>query len=123
MSKSSIPFLFSYRSTLFGNGFIARVEAKNGRALCASEIDGFWMYGLNPGGMAARGDDPVSAHAAFRRTFSNVLVDIAKEAGTFEQFRDAVHAFFDETNEGYEQEWTASEARPRSISISIRDPS
>ena len=100
-----IPLLFTYRDTLFGNGFVVEVQAKNGRALCVREPEGFWMYGVNPGGMAGTGEDPDSAHAAFRQAFSNVLVDLALEAPNFGAFRDAVIKFFGETNEGYEPEW------------------
>jgi len=102
---SRIPLLFTYRDTLFGNGFVVEVRARNGRALCAREPDGFWMYGVNPGGMAAVGENPDSAHAAFRRTFSNILVDLAFETPSLEAFRGAVQKFFDETNDGYEPEW------------------
>lgn len=115
---SKLPLLFSYRDTLFGNGFVVHVEAKNGRALCVPESDGYWMYGVNPGGMAANGEDPVSARAAFRKAFSSVLVDIAKEAGGFEQFRAAVEAFFNETNEGYEQDWDAAVLSVRNREVS-----
>ena len=85
---AKLPFLFSYRDTLFGNGFVVHVEAKNGRALSVHEEDGWWMYGVNPGGMAAHGDDPHAAHAAFRKTFSDVWLDIAKDTRSFAEFRD-----------------------------------
>jgi hypothetical protein len=102
---SRVPLLFSYRDTLFGNGFIVEVSAKNGRALCVREADGFWMYGINPGGMAAVGEDPDSAHAAFRKTFSNILIDLVMDSENFEAFRAEVVRFFGETNAGYEPEW------------------
>ena len=99
------PLLFTYRDTLFGNGFLVEVQARNGRALCIREEDEYWIYGVNPGGMAAHGADPEEAHAAFRRTFSHILVDLAQASDSFEAFRDAVRTFFDDTNEGYEAEW------------------
>lgn len=102
---TKLPFLFTYRDTLFGNGFIVEVQATNGRALCVYEPDGCWMYGINPGGLSAVGEDPASAHAAFRRTFSNILVDLALESQSFEAFEQAVRTFFNETNDGYEPEW------------------
>jgi hypothetical protein len=102
---TKLPFLFTYRDTLFGNGFIVEVQATNGRALCVYETDGCWMHGINPGGMSAVGEDPTTAHAAFRRTFSNILVDLAIESQSFEALKGAVSEFFAETNEGYEPEW------------------
>src|SRR5438045_1576115 len=99
---SKIPLLFTYRDTLFGNGFIVEVNARHGRALCVREADAFWMYGINPGGIAAHGSDPDEAHIAFRTTFSNILKDLADEADSFDAFRATVVRFFDETNRGYE---------------------
>jgi hypothetical protein len=102
---SSIPLLFTYRDCLFGNGFVVEVKANFGRALCVHESDGFWMYGVNPGAMAAFGDDPDAAHAAFRQTFSNILKELALEANSFEEFRALVDKFFADTNPGYERDW------------------
>ena len=99
------PLLFTYRATLFGTGFIVDVQAVNGRALCVRETDDYWLYGINPGGMAAHGETPDAAHAAFRKTFSHILVDLAQESVSFEAFQVAVYAFFEATNIGYESEW------------------
>ena len=100
------PLLFTYRDTLFGNGFLVEVQATNGRALCVRESDDeYWVYGINPGGMAAHVEDPDSAHAAFRKTFSHILVDLAQGSDSFDEFQAAVRTFFDDTNEGYEREW------------------
>lgn len=100
-----LPIIFSYRDVLFGNGFVVEVHAVNGRALCVAEGDGVWMYGVHPGAMAARGEDVESAHAAFRQMFSDVLKDLASETSSFEDFRLAVTAFFDDGNDGYAPEW------------------
>lgn len=101
----AIPLLLNFREVLFGNGTVVEVHAVNGRALCVQESDGCWIYGVNPGGMAAVGADPASARREFRRTFSGILRDIATEAGSFDQFADLVRVFFEDTNPGYEQEW------------------
>jgi hypothetical protein len=114
-----LPFLFTYRDTLFGNGFIVEVQATNGRALCVQEADGCWMYGINPGGMSAVGEDPATAHAAFRRTFSNILVDLALESRNFEAFQEAVNEFFNETNDGYEPQWQEAVQTVRNDQIQI----
>lgn len=132
------PLLFTYRDTLFGNGFVVEVQATNGRALCVHESDACWIYGINPGGMAAHGEDPDAAHAAFRKTFSHILVDLALSSDNFDAFQVAVRTFFDETNEGYEVEWrqaisavqrgevslegipTVPANSPRSIAVSMK---
>lgn len=99
------PLLFTFRDTLFGNGFVVEVQASNGRALCVHEDDQYWVYGINPGGVSVCGDDPEAARAAFRQTFSNVLVDLALVSNSIEQFRSSVDQFFNETNDGYVPDW------------------
>ena len=100
-----LPIIFTYRDTLFGPGFVVEVHAVNGHALCVHEDDGFWMYGVNPGGMAAHGEDVDCAHAAFRAMFSDILKDLAAEAQEFEEFRELVESFFNDTNIGFDREW------------------
>lgn len=132
------PLLFTYRDTFFGDGILFEVQATNGRALCVREDDGFWIYGINPGGMAAHGEDPESAHTAFRKAFSHILLDLLRESDSLLLFEEAVQKFFDATNEGYEADWrTATKAvrrgdvtldgvptvpanSPRSIRVSIK---
>ncbi|MEQ1759428.1 MAG: hypothetical protein ABL986_13990 [Vicinamibacterales bacterium] len=100
------PLLFTYRDTLFGNGFVVEVQAVNGRALCVREAeDEYWVYGINPGGMAAHGVDAAGAHGAFRKAFTDILVDLAHESSNFDEFQAAVQTFFDDTNKGYEADW------------------
>jgi hypothetical protein len=113
------PLLFSYRDTLFGNGMLVEVQVVNGRALCVREADDYWVYGINPGGMAAHGVDPDSAHAAFRKTFSHILVDLAVGSENLESFAAAVQKFFDETNEGYEVEWKDAISAVRRGDVSL----
>jgi hypothetical protein len=114
----ALPLMFSFRHTLFGNGYAVEVRVQNGRALCVREDDAVWLYGVNPGGMAAYGNDPDEARASFRETFSRVLFDLANEAGDFADFERKVNAFFGETNEGYEGEWLAAVKRVREQHIS-----
>lgn len=114
-----VPLLFTYRDTVFGNGFVAQVCATNGRLLCISEDDGFWMYGVNPGGMATGSTEPKSALAGFRRMFSNILVDIAAEADDFAAFQKLVTEFFNSSNPGYEAEWQDAVAKVRSEGLTV----
>jgi hypothetical protein len=108
---TAVSLLFSSRTTRLSHAVV-------GRALCVQEADGrWWMYGVNPGGMAAVGDDPDAAHREFRKTFSQVLKDLAAEANTFEDYRRLVTQFFDDTNEGYADEWAAAASRVQSLDV------
>ncbi len=106
------PLLFGFRDLIAGKGFVAGVTLR-GRALLADEGDGFWMYGVNPGGLAAGGKTPGEAQAEFRQGYRSVLFDIAAQAGDFADFRQQAIAFFQETNRPTEREWEEAVAEVR----------
>jgi hypothetical protein len=106
------PLLFGFRDLIAGNGFVAGV-AVNGRALLVDEGDGFWMYGVNPGGLAGGGANHSEAQAEFRQGYRSVLFDIAAEAADFGSFRQQALRFFEETNEPTRQEWEEALAEVR----------
>lgn len=103
------PLLFGFRDLIAGNGFFAGVTVA-GRALLADEGDGFWMYGVNPGGVAAGGATAAEAQAEFRRMYTSVLFDIAAEAASFEELKAEVEQFFHATNEPTAAEWETAVA-------------
>lgn len=104
-TPTRLPLLFSYRDTLFGPGMIIEVRVQNGRALYVEETDGGWMYGVNPGGMAAPGASLQDAHQAFRETFSKILIDLILDTRSEDEYRTAVERFVRQTNEAYESDW------------------
>lgn len=99
------PLLFGFKDLVAGNGYVAGVSISNGRALLVEEEDGFWMYGVNPGGLAAGGKSIGDAQSEFRTAYKSVLFDIAAEAQGFETFRAEVERFFRETNNPTLLEW------------------
>ncbi len=101
---TNYPLLFGMRNLLAGNGFVAGV-AVDGRALLVDEGDGFWIYGVNPGGIAAGGRNEADAIAAFRSIYQSVLFDIASETETFEAFKTQVEEFVHSTNEPMAEDW------------------
>lgn len=115
------PLLFTFRDTLFGNGFVVEVCASNGRVLCSHEADGVWMYGVNPGGMSAHGADAVAARQEFNATFSRILKDLAQETRSFDEFKQVVAEFFEDTNKGNEADWDEAVKRVRAGKVQIAD--
>lgn len=116
-SPKSLPLLFSYRDTLFGPGVLIEVRVFNGRALYVEEADGGWLYGVNPGGMAAPGASLQDAHLAFRQAFSSVLVDLILDTKSEGEFRAVVERFVHETNDAYEAEWRAAVETIRTLAV------
>ncbi len=101
---ANYPLLFGRRELVEGNGFVARV-AVSGRALLVDENEECWIEGVNPGGFAATGKSPREALAELGAAFRAVLFDIASGAGSFQDFRDEVQRFFEETNAPALHDW------------------
>jgi hypothetical protein len=101
------PILFGFRDLVAGSGFLASV-ATEGRALLVDEgqDDGFWTYGVNPGGIAGTGKTQGDAQTDFRQRYKSVLFDIAGASKDFATFKRSVEQFFNETNRPTEEEWT-----------------
>lgn len=113
MGEKSYPLVFRYRDAVHGKGFVAEVSAR-GRALMVEEGDqGWWLYGVQPGGMAEHADSPVEAHARFRRAFTAVLFDFAAEADNFETFDQAVRRFLSDADETDASAWDDARAALR----------
>lgn len=106
-NQSYIPLFFTYRDRVFGKGFIADVIS-HGRVLAAMEADEHWIYGIQPGGFAATGDDSADALMAYRQSFRNVLIDLAEEAESSRDFEAAVEKMFFDVNFVREREWNSA---------------
>ena len=119
-----LPLMFCYRDLLAGNGWFAGVEIE-GQALLVDEgEEGWWMYGVQPGGLAAQGADQQAATQAFRQEYSEILRDFAHESRSFRSFRREVQAFFSQTSDsvrwqvareairaaGHESDWLPSDS-------------
>jgi hypothetical protein len=100
------PILFGFRDLVAGNGFLASV-AVNGRALLVHDDEGgYWMHGVNPGGLSAGGLDMGEAQRAFRETYRTILFDISADVREFDEFKAEVEQFFRETSGRLLSEWT-----------------
>lgn len=103
-SKIEAPLIFTYRDLVSGGGILAEVRVR-GRALAVEEHDGIWMYGVEPGDLAASGATIPEAHAAFRRSFTAVLFDIAEDASSFEDFAAQTRQFVNQANASVKAAW------------------
>jgi hypothetical protein len=103
-SQVGLPLIFTYRDLVYGTGIVAEVRVR-GRVLAVTEQDGVWMYGVSPGGLAASGATVPEAHAAFRRSFREVLFDIAEDASSFGDFAAETRRFVNEANAPVEVAW------------------
>lgn len=115
----AFPILFSYRDTVVGRGFVAGVGA-DGRALLVHEDDlTWWLYGVEPGGVAGGGNSREEALRAFQERYQSVLFDFAAEAASFPQFKTMVEQFFSAIHEPHAAGWNDARAQVRKSNVSL----
>ena len=96
-----------------GDGFLATVRLR-GRILCEREDGAIWMSGVNPVGIAQRGDTLAAAYGEFRSALLDAVHDFAGWAGSLDEFRREFEAFFRNTSSNLEREWLAARQEIRS---------
>jgi hypothetical protein len=105
---TSLPLLFSFRQLVSGDGFLAGVRM-NGRALLEFEqVDDHeeaWISGVAPVGIAGGGNDRGVAFIEFRKSWMEVLFDLAAEADSIEDFREKCEGFLGATEDGMTKLW------------------
>lgn len=113
------PLLFGFRDLVAGRGFLAGV-AVYGRALLVHDDElGYWMHGVNPGGLSAGGVDAGAAQQAFRETYKTVLFDISASSGSFGEFKSEVERFFHETSDRLLSQWSTAVERVREDNVHV----
>jgi hypothetical protein len=114
----TLPFLFTFRDAIDGNGFRAVVMTE-GRILARHEPEGWWFDGVNPGALAAGGTSFPEAHGKFRESFRLVLEGLAADAGTFAAFRESAARWLDACDGETEREWWDAVKVVRSLDPAI----
>ncbi len=115
------PLLLDYKGTLFGRGFVAEVTAR-GWLLATQESDGgWWLYGVNPGAIAADGATLDEAHEHLRFALREVMLQYVGEAATFVEFSAMVEEFFHASDVMTTDEWSRAVDRVRVEKLSLDD--
>ena len=116
-----VALFFKLKDEFQGPGFKAMVKVE-GRALMAQEDDGlWWLFGVNPGGMAESGDTPEAAYGAFRSFFKGILTDFATESADFEAFQLKVNAFICQTDDIEADRWNVARDAARKGTVNPAD--
>ena len=100
----NFPLIYGFRELVAGAGFVAGVTV-SGRALVKQEEDGWWVYGVEPGGIAERGDNKQEAYLNFKQSLREVLADSAVLNSSFQSFRADVEDLGRQRNEVWAAEW------------------
>jgi len=112
------PLLFTFLDKVEGKEYLADVKV-HGRLLAEQEDDVWWMYGVNPGGLAASGKTRAEAYMEFRTTLMKVLFDLATDAPDFYAFRADARRFFDEVDSETLDEWAVAREQVRKGEINL----
>lgn len=101
-----LPLLFLFKDEVTSKDFPAKVEVETrGRVLSLLDGGKVWMYGVQPGAIAASGNDRKEAAAAFRAAYKAVLLDIAEGVTDLSAFKEQARGFFNQVCEPREAEW------------------
>jgi hypothetical protein len=120
LKPASWPLLFTYKSRVFGKGYIAAIELC-GRLLAELEVEGVWLYGVNPGALAVGASNLKDANVDLYKALAAVFTDFAEQSSTFEAFKADVESFFNKTDTESEIEWARGLQRMR-MSPTIEAP-
>ena len=101
------PLILNLKELVKGPTFVAGVVARL-HIVMKADYEQWWMYGVNPGGIAEGGDTQETAYLKFLRAFREVLADIASDCHTYEEFLARANAFIMETNDSERADWEAA---------------
>ena len=112
MANRTWPLWFTHRGVTVGRGFVAGVEL-TGRLVAHHDSTGIWLEGVTPAGLVvdAGASTIEDVQPLVRETLVSTLNVFAEDAGTYREFRDAVHAFLSATDEAALREWRESVER------------
>ena len=119
-----IPILFDYSFAVYPrkDGFLARVEIKNGRLLAAFEEDEWAFYGVEPAGVAGQAEGPQAAFEEFKQGLSAVADAYALESTSFADFKKRLTTFLGQVNEDFFHSWAAAVADVKSGKLDLPIP-
>ncbi len=120
LRPASWPLLFTYKSRVFGKGYIAEIELC-GRLLAELEMEGVWLYGVNPGALAVGASNLAGANVDLHKALTAAFADFAEQARTFQDLKAEVEQFFSETDPESVVEWDRGVARMKA-SATIEAP-
>jgi predicted RNase H-like HicB family nuclease len=91
------PIMITLQDAITGDGFIARVTLCGRTLMRKEQDDKWWMYGVQPAGIAASGANVDEAFLRFRNRYKEILSDIALDSkGDFAAFKNEVERFYNE---------------------------
>jgi hypothetical protein len=103
-TMQTYAMFFAFKDVIACGQYKALIKA-NGRALLTFEDEKWWVYGVQPGGMAATGMEIKEALVNFNKTFGGIMRDIASETDCPNEFERVARKFFDKVDKVDEELW------------------
>lgn len=107
---NQLPLFLKFQETVVGDGFAAGIRFDM-RVLAEVDDSMVWIYGVNPGAIAASGPDLTTALCDLRRRLRMYLYDVATDYTDFATFRAEIIRFFKEDSQA--SDWEAARAAIR----------
>lgn len=105
---TNYPLILNFKELVSGNGFLSEVAGR-AHMVMRNEDGAWWMLGVNPGGIAAKGSTQQEAYTNFCKTFSEVIQDISSDSTSFADFKNKIESFVSQTDD--EEDALFKEAR------------
>ena len=110
--SSEYALFFESGGPIVGNGFFASIGI-SGRLLAVQDEDGFELYGVNPGGVAVKGETLSEAYGLFVEAVRLVLVDITSDGREYNDFRREAENFFSVSGPAALRRWEQARLQAR----------
>jgi hypothetical protein len=118
---TTYPLFFTFKDTLTVRGSLVQVETR-GRVLAVQDEHGWWFYGVNPGDVAQSGANSTEALAAFRKSFTEILVALARDASSSATFTREATRFLETANEPNLKDWIVATEEVRTGKVTADLP-
>lgn len=112
------PLLLTFEGSTRTSAYAATVNMR-GRLLASLEVEGVWLYGVNPGAIAQAGANIADAREKLNETLRGVLTDIAAESPTFDEFKVKIEDFFNQSDAQTIAEWEAARDVVRAAKLEL----
>lgn len=105
------PLIFTFneavvvRNIKTNAGYFLFVNGRGNALMTTEKTGGYWINGVQPGGMSEYGKTVKEALYNFKKAFHNILLDIAGYSANDDDFKKEVIVFFDSIDKKELKSW------------------
>ncbi|MDA8272368.1 MAG: hypothetical protein M0Z72_01330 [Deltaproteobacteria bacterium] len=121
------PLIFTFNEAVViknvksNKGYFLFVNGRGKALMTKEETGGYWINGVQPGGMSEGGKTVKEALCNFKTAFHNILLDIASYSADNNDFKKELTDFFDDIDGNELKLWQETRKKVKRGSIEIED--